>query len=204
MMSEKPSNKRIELSNLGLTSNIVEFLVSNVEAARFYRETLSELALRKGSLGNDDRKLVANYLTSDLWGFISQDKKESMEVGSAGAELSFRGASPELFAKLISLIIDGSITSRVAKDIIPEVVFTHIDPEVLAKERGLLQQGSEADLIPVIDTVLKEHAEVVAAYKSGKESSLQFLIGQCMKATRGSANPGVLSKLLKERIASIS
>ncbi len=189
IMPEKPIDKRIKFSNLGLTSNMVDILVSNSDAADFYLSSLAELELLKEEITNEDRQKFANYVISDLLGYILQHN-----------DVSFADASAKFFAGLLSMLIAGTINSRVAKDLLPEVVFKHADPEVLVHERGLLQQVSETDLLPVIDAVLKEHVDIVATYKSGKESSLQFLIGQCMQATKGAANPTLLKELLIQRI----
>ena len=49
--------------------------------------------------------------------------------------------------------------------------------------------------------MLKEHKDVAVEYKAGKEASLKFLIGQCMKVTKGSGNPEILAELLKKRLS---
>jgi aspartyl-tRNA(Asn)/glutamyl-tRNA(Gln) amidotransferase subunit B len=62
----------------------------------------------------------------------------------------------------------------------------------------MLQKSDEGELKAIVEEIVNEHPEVVSEYKGGKESALQFLVGQGMKATKGSANPQVLIKLLKE------
>ena len=100
----------------------------------------------------------------------------------------------------MSLLANSEINSRVAKDLLPEVLFESLEPRSAAEERGLMQMSSEDDLVPVVDGIINEHTEVVNDYKAGKETALKFLLGQGMKATKGSANPQTLEKLLKERI----
>ena len=148
----------------------------------------------KPDLTDKDRQKAANYLTSDVLGYISQH----------GA-VSFADASAKSFAKLLFMLITGRINSRVTKDLLPDVVFNRQrDPQALLDERGLGQQPSAADLLPILDAVIKDNATVVAAYQAGKTSSLEFLVGQGMKATRGAADPVTLKELLIRKITSIS
>jgi len=72
------------------------------------------------------------------------------------------------------------------------------DPEIIAKEKGLLQQNDEGALKETIQKVINDNPSVVEEYKGGKESVLQFFVGQGMKETKGSANPQVLGKIAKE------
>lgn len=99
------------------------------------------------------------------------------------------------------MLVSGKINSRIAKDILLQVVFEKRNPEQLAEESGLLQVSDEDTLLKVVDDVLKEHKDVAVEYKAGKEASLKFLIGQCMKVTKGSGNPEILAELLKKRLS---
>ena len=106
------------------------------------------------------------------------------------------------FIALMGLLEDNEISSRVAKDLLPEVMFELLDPKAAVEERGLKQASTDEALLPVVETIIAEHVGVVEEFKGGKEASLQFLIGQGMKATKGSANPAILSKLLRDTIQS--
>lgn len=192
IMPEIPSKKRLRLSNLGVPSALVEVLISDIESSFFFDITVAELESLKKTLTIKDIQKVANYVTSDLVGYIS-----------AHEDVSFQSASPSLFARLLHMLLSGEITSRVTKDLLPEVVFRGIDPETVVHERGLLQKDSANDLVAVIDTIIKEHALVVKEYSLGKKSALQFLIGQCMKVTKGAADPLVIEQVLISEISSI-
>jgi aspartyl-tRNA(Asn)/glutamyl-tRNA(Gln) amidotransferase subunit B len=100
------------------------------------------------------------------------------------------------------MLAEQRITSRVAKDLLPEVLFDGKNPETIASERGLLQQNTKETLLPVVRALLSKNQSVVEEYKSGKESVLQFLVGQGMKATKGSANPALLAELIRQEISS--
>ena len=75
------------------------------------------------------------------------------------------------------------------------------DPEAIVKGKGLVQISDEGALVKAIDEVLAANPKEVAEYKTGKEKLFSFFVGQTMKATKGQANPQVLNRLLKERLA---
>lgn len=74
------------------------------------------------------------------------------------------------------------------------------DPEVIAKDKGLIQKHDEGELTKIVDKVINENDKVWQDFKSGKEASLQFLIGQGMKLSKGSANPNLLKKILLDKL----
>ena len=183
IISKTPDNKRIYYRELGLADDKIEIIIADVDRDKFFLQVIEKLASKEA------QALAANYFTSDLLGLCESAKRSLAE------------AKADHFADLITLVIDNQITSRVAKDILDEAVFGEQAPESIAKERGLLQQNSAKELLPIIRAIIAEHKSVVAEYKAGKESSLQFLIGQGMKATKGSANPKLLADLLQQELA---
>ena len=76
----------------------------------------------------------------------------------------------------------------------------NLDIEKYAEEQGLIQQDNSDELKPILEKILSENESVVEDYKKGKEAALQFLMGQVMKETRGSANPKKVQEMLKELI----
>ncbi len=116
----------------------------------------------------------------------------------SGERSKLDGSNALNFIELIKMVEAGEVSSRVAKDLLEEVVFQGAKPKKLAEDRGLLQQSSSESLGAVVEQVLAENPSVVAEYQGGKETALQFLVGQGMKLTKGAANPGILAKLLKE------
>jgi len=184
IMPELPDEKRSKYEKLGIPRNQVETLIADIPTARFFDQVITVCTEEPGLI-----KTAANYTTSDLTGYIANNPDVGIE-----------NASVEHFIALIQLIDEGLIGSRVAKDLLPEVVFEKKDPKALAEERELLQASDESEILPIVETIITEHTEVVEEYKNGKESAIQFLVGQGMRMSKGSANPGVLKKLLEERI----
>ncbi len=96
------------------------------------------------------------------------------------------------------MIRAGDLSSRGAKDTLLRMYTEDTDPEILAKTHGYIQESNPDILKPIIELVCKENEDAVNEYKAGKEASFKFLIGQAMKASKGSANPTVLEQVLKE------
>ncbi len=184
-LPELPWKKReIYKKMYGLKDDDVEFFVSNILWANYF-ENVVELF--------DDQKLfkiVSNYITSDLVGL-----SKGLSVEDAVQKII-----PENLAGLMKMVSSEQISSRGAKDILKIMYEKGGNPEEIAKSEGLIQKSDERELSEIIEKIIAENQKVVDEYKSGKEASLQFLIGQAMKATKGSANPQVLKKLFETKL----
>lgn len=183
ILPKTPTYKRDMYQKLGLVDNQIEVIISDIDRDTFFNKVLLVL---------DDSvapKSAANYLTSDVVSLVE----------SQG--LLLENAYPEMFAQLMKMVSDNSVTSRVAKDLLQEVVFDGTNPLILAEERGLIQKNTTEDLIPIVEKIISENADVVAQYRAGKEASIQFLVGQGMKETKGSANPTVLLELIQKLLS---
>lgn len=178
-----PVFKREHYSKIGLNPDSIEIIIAETDRDSFFTAVLNSPNFKPGT-----EKLAANYFTSDVLSLVTEDR-------------SVIAADADLFAKLITLVADNKLTSRVAKDLLLEVVFEAQDPLHLAETRGLIQNNDEGALKTMVQGIVSEHPAVVADYKAGKESALQFLIGQGMKASKGSANPAVLAELLKQELS---
>jgi len=94
----------------------------------------------------------------------------------------------------------GDLSSRGVKDVLAIMYKSPGDPEQIAKDKGLLQEHDEGELAKIVDQVIAENPNVVADFKSGKQASLQYLVGQGMRLSKGSANPTLLSKILVDKL----
>ncbi len=173
-----------------------EYDIKGEDADMFVRdEFLSKLFDAVSKEFAEDKKLIktaSNYITSDIAGLVKQ--------GSGESDKLHKNISAENFAQLMSMIHKNEISSRGAKDILSEMYERGGVPSEIAEEKNLFQKSDEGELKEIIAKIIKENEKVVTEYKNGKEASLQFLIGQGMKATQGSANPEVLKKLFIENI----
>ena len=185
-MPELPWQKRERYKrDYSIKAEDIESYVVDLELAKFF-EAVAE------KLGNDKEKvkLASNYITSDLIGHLAP-KAPSGEI---------RLPSHEHFARIIEMIAEGDLSSRGAKDVLFIMYKYGGDPEVIAKEKGLIQKHDEEELGKIVDQVIADNAKVVMDIKGGKETGIQFLVGQGMKLSRGSANPNLLRKILLDKL----
>lgn len=182
------AEKRSKYRDLGLQDSQVEMIILDESLDSFFTKVLqSEIFTQNLS------KSIANYLTSDIVKILHDNPKKDLSTADIGH-----------FLTLMRMLEEGKINSRIAKDLLNEVLFDDVDPETVVRERNLLQNVSEDALLPIVDQVLKENATVADEYRSGKEAALKFLVGQAMKLTRGSADPVLLQKLLEKESKSSS
>ncbi len=184
IMPELPSSKRIKYENIGLPSSQVELIISNKVLDNYF----TSLYQKFESSNPLTLKLAANYLTSDVLAELGEGDQKNPTL------------TAEHLAELMEMLAKGSLNSRIAKDLLKELLFNDASPKQLAEDRGLLQSSDPSALIPVIAEIIAENPSVVAEYHAGKEASLQFLVGQGMKKTRGAANPALLLDVLKTEL----
>jgi len=180
MPQELPWEKRKRYEEKScLSVNVANMFTRDVFFGEYFDSVSEELEFDIKKV-----KLAANYISSDLAGMYQGVILTSEKVVSA-----------KRFARLIEMVSDSSLSSRGAKDLLLHMVKEDGDPKELAEKLGLLQKSNEEDLIDIIKDLIEKNPQVVIDYKAGKEVSIQFLVGQGMKATKGSANPSVLKEL---------
>lgn len=133
-------------------------------------------------------KKVANWLMVETLRLMK-------EHGMEAEDLSF---SPANLAKLIDLVDAGTINSSVAKKVFEKIFTDDVDPERYVEENGLKMVSDEGALKEVIEKVIALNPQAAADYKGGKEKALGALMGQTMRAMKGKADPGIVTRMLKE------
>jgi aspartyl-tRNA(Asn)/glutamyl-tRNA(Gln) amidotransferase subunit B len=131
--------------------------------------------------------LIENYITSDLVGLMKG-------TGSLG------GVTGLGLADLVTMIKLGDLSSRGAKDTLAIMYAEGGAPRAIAEKHGFIQKNDIDALKKVVSEVIAANPTVVADYKSGKVALLQFFVGQGMKASKGSGNPGTLKTLFEEAL----
>ena len=116
-------------------------------------------------------------------------------------EIERFSVTPKMLTEMLKLIDNGTISGKIAKTVFEEMYKTKKSPEDIVQEKGLVQITDESEVIKVIDEVIAENPKEVADYKGGKDKLITFFVGQVMKKSKGKANPQVVNKLLKERLA---
>lgn len=143
------------------------------------------------SAANDrDAKLVANWLLNELLAVLNKDGKAINESPVSAAQLG----------QLVGLISDNTISGKIAKDVLAEMLVSGKDPAVIVDEKGLKQVTDTGAIEKVIDEVLSENADKVAEFRSGKDKLFGFFVGQVMKKSGGKLNPAALNDILKAKL----
>jgi len=139
-------------------------------------------------------KAAANWIMGDLLRFF-KDANLDMK------DLSASPVTPKMLADMILLVEKGTISGKIAKTVMEEMYKTGKAPAAIVEEKGLVQISNSGELEAIVDNVMTQHADAVAQFRSGKQGSLGFLVGQVMKATQGRANPQTVNELLRKRLA---
>lgn len=141
-------------------------------------------------------KHAANYLANDLTSSVRDTEYRDTE------NMDIMPISADHFAELIDLVDTGKVTSRVAKDILAVAISDKKSPLAIVEERGLFADSS-LDVGQMVEGVLEANPSVVADYRSGKNAALQFLIGQCMKVSKGAIDPKIIQNALVAKIGAL-
>ena len=168
--------------DFGMTDKEVSVFVDQPEVSKYY-ETVVE--------GNSKIiKLATNYILTDYLGLLKKDNKNLETIDAKN------------FSKLMAMIESKKLSSRGAKDTLVLLMSENSDPEILAEKNGLIQKSDEAEIKKIVVEIVSKNTSVVEDYKKGKEAALQYLVGQGMKLTKGSANPEILKKIILEIMSS--
>ncbi len=172
--------------DFGLNEDEIELFIGMPEWGSYFEKLIADFGGDKKRI-----KLASNYISSDLLGLVKKDPKPWQE----------KPIPHKALAELITMIAENKVSSRGAKDILA-IMYAGgkgksdaINPAAIAEEKGLLQKTDEGELKKVVEKIITDNPKVAVDYKAGKEAALQFLIGQAMKATRGSGNPELFKKL---------
>lgn len=172
-------------TNLGLPNADAMFLSSDRDLATYFEKTLVSAGPRVPP------KIVANWVMSDL---MREVNRHEWDFGSIPLR-------PEALGGLLALIGDGTLSGRLAKEVFDEMVSTGAKPEDIVKNKGLVQISDRTTIEEVVKPILEASAGQVAEYKAGKEKVFGYFVGQVMKVSKGTFNPGVVNEVLKEYLS---
>ncbi|MBX4188413.1 MAG: Asp-tRNA(Asn)/Glu-tRNA(Gln) amidotransferase subunit GatB, partial [Candidatus Doudnabacteria bacterium] len=188
-LPELPWQKRERYSKeYKLRSDDIEIYISSPIISKYFEEAVT------GHTHEKSIKLVSNYLSTDYLGLIKKDAEEG-EID----HLIYK-VPPQNISEIVDMVEAGELSSRGAKDILAEMYKVGGGARTIAETKGLIQKNDEGHLKEIITKIIGANPSVVSDYKAGKQAALQYLVGQAMKETKGSANPGILQKLFLEEV----
>jgi aspartyl-tRNA(Asn)/glutamyl-tRNA(Gln) amidotransferase subunit B len=135
-------------------------------------------------------KAIANWVLSELLARMSDADRQAGRLPVA----------PETLAALVARIDDGSISGRMAKELLADLIATGRPVDDLVKEKGLVQISDEGSIRDAVAQVVRDHPEQVATYRGGKAATFGWFVGQVMKALQGKGSPGVVNRLLRDSL----
>ncbi|MGY4800035.1 Asp-tRNA(Asn)/Glu-tRNA(Gln) amidotransferase subunit GatB [Teichococcus aerofrigidensis] len=180
-LPELPDARRARyVGDFGLTPYDAHVLTLEKETAAFYE------AVTKGR----DPKMAANWITGDFFAGLNR----------TGHGIGDSPVSAENLGGLLDLIKDGTLSGKLAKEVLEAMFETGKPPAVLVEERGLKQVTDTGAIEAVIEQVMAANAGKVEEYRSGKDKLFGFFVGQTMKAMQGKGNPALVNELLKKKL----
>jgi len=138
----------------------------------------------------NDPKEVSNWIMGEFLRLVNEEKMEINETKINGA----------LLGKMLKMMDDGVISSKIAKTVFEEMFYTGKDPEDIVEEKGLKQISDEDKLEKMVEQIINDNPEVIEDIKNGKDKAIGYLVGQVMKETKGKANPQMVNKMFKQKI----
>jgi aspartyl-tRNA(Asn)/glutamyl-tRNA(Gln) amidotransferase subunit B len=190
-LPELPEAKRARYrTDFGIKDEDIETYINDPELGKWFEEITAVLKTQ------EKIKIASNYITSDFIGLRKNSAFPDQVIFPKAVD----------FAEMISMVFDREISSRAAKDILTNIAIPislggklyGMTPRQIAESEGLLQKNDEGALKTIAEKVIADNPKVVDTYKAGKENALMSLVGIIMKETKGSANPQLAQKILKE------
>ncbi len=193
-LPELPDPKRARfVADYGLSPYDASVLVADRELADYFeRAVAAEPPGRDAKLvAKRDAKLVANWITGDVAAFAN----------ASGLAVPDTHVRPEQIAELVDLITEGTISGKIAKDVLGLVVAGEpgTSPRDLVERHGMRQVTDAGAIERAVDAVVAANPDKVAQARA-KPGMLGWFVGQVMKATGGKANPQAVNDVLKDRL----
>ena len=178
-LPELPDEKKARFIKLGLSAYDAGVLITERELADYF-EALT---------ANVDAKMAANWLNNEVLGRLN---KEGLSISDSPVSAAANNA-------IISMIADGTISGKIAKDVLDIVWSEGGDPRAVVEARGLKQVTDTSAIEKAVDAVIAANPDKVEEVKA-KPKLAGWLVGQVMKQTGGKANPSVVNTILKKRL----
>ena len=184
-LPELPDQKAARfVRDFGLSGYDARQIVEDGAMATFFERCMEDADAKLA-------KPLANLVTNDVAAYMN---------ANPGFDLGASALTPTRAVELVGLTASDAISSKQGKEVFAAVLAEDKDPAKIVDERGMKQVSDTGAIEAVIDQVLADNPDKVAAYKGGKTGLLGFFVGQCMKAMKGQGNPKVINQLLAEKL----
>jgi aspartyl-tRNA(Asn)/glutamyl-tRNA(Gln) amidotransferase subunit B len=169
------------MKDFGLSEYDAGVITGDIDMAEYFEETTKLHA---------NKKAVANWIMGDIMAAIKERDASIKDIG----------ISPAGLAGLLSMIDSGTISGKMAKEVLKESIETRVDPKDVVTRKGLSQVSDKSAIEGIVKSVMAQNQRSVDDYRAGKKNALAFLVGQVMKESKGKANPAVVNQILKKEL----
>ncbi|NQU17586.1 MAG: Asp-tRNA(Asn)/Glu-tRNA(Gln) amidotransferase subunit GatB [Candidatus Saganbacteria bacterium] len=181
-ITELPEKKKERYTKeYGLSDQAAETLISTKELSDYFESCLK---IEKKP------KEITNWILGDITAYLKAKNLNIKDINLPPGEV----------IELIKLIEKGTISGKIAKEVIVKTLNTGKTIKDIVSESGSTQISNEDELQKIVEEAIKNSPKQVEQYKSGKKAIIGYLVGQVMKASKGRANPGLANKLLKQQL----
>lgn len=178
---ELPNKKKVRyIKEMGLPEADAVLLAETKEKSDFFESILAAAPIKA--------KNAANWVLGDISRLMNEQNKSINDLN----------LDPKQIAEIIALIECNKISSSAGKQVFDEMMKTGKKPAEIVKEKGLEQVSDTSALQAIVDGVVANNQKSITDYKNGKTNALGFLVGQCMKASKGKGNPALMKEMLSK------
>ncbi|MCD6506148.1 Asp-tRNA(Asn)/Glu-tRNA(Gln) amidotransferase subunit GatB [Candidatus Poribacteria bacterium] len=180
---ELPAQRRRRfVEEYGIPRYDAEVLTTTRYIADYFEETAKL---------SGDPKAASNWIMSDLMSLLN---RENIPITRCKV-------TPKHLSDMIGMIAKGTISTRIAKEVLEEMFKTGKSPKKIVEEKGLVQISDEKLISEICDRVIAENPGPAQDFRNGKQKAIGFLIGQVMKLTKGKANPRLVNEILRKKLS---
>ncbi len=180
-LSEVPEQrKECYTTQYGLSDYDAMTLTSTKELSDFYDEVVKH---------TKEYKLASNWVTTEMVAYLNK----------ANLTYATNPLKPEHLATMIDMVVKGEISGKQAKVVFEEMMQGK-DPKQVAEEKGMKQLSDPNAILELVQRVIDANPQSVIDYKNGKDRAIGFLVGQIMKASKGTANPAMTNQMVREEL----
>jgi aspartyl-tRNA(Asn)/glutamyl-tRNA(Gln) amidotransferase subunit B len=187
ILPELPKERRNRfVQDFSLPKYDADVITAEKPVADYFENAVSHLSAKNA----DAYKSVSNWVMTDVLRVVNERH----------IAVSDFPVTPEHLSAMINLIIEGTISGKIAKDVFEEMLKTGEAPKAIIERKGLVQVSDTSVIEKAVDEVLARNVEQVEKYRAGKAQVFGFFVGETMKATKGKANPKIVNEILKKKL----
>ena len=193
-LPELPTPRRDRFVDvLGLPRYDADVLTAEKGVADYFEETLAALAALTGKSARETAKAASNWVMTDVLRVVSERK----------INVARFPVTPRNLATMIGMIVDGTISGKIAKEVFEEMLISGGNPRTIVETKEMIQVSDPASIGAAVEKVINGNGAQVTKYLAGNEKVFGFLVGETMKLMKGKANPKMVNDILTQKLKTL-